>query len=37
MEKYKINLIYGEGDINKIFIKVLLKEVKKIYEGQYID
>ncbi len=29
MNKYKINYIFGEGDINKIFISVLNIELKK--------
>lgn len=31
MNKYKINISYGEEDINKLLIEVILKEIKESY------
>lgn len=32
MNKYKINVTYGEEDINKLLIDIILKDIRKYYE-----
>ena len=32
MNKYKINIIYGEEDINELLIEIIVKEIRKHYE-----
>jgi hypothetical protein len=32
MNKYKINITYGEEDINKLLIDIIVKEIRKNYE-----
>lgn len=32
MNKYKINIIYGEEDINELLIDIIVKEIRKHYE-----
>lgn len=31
MNKYKINIIYGEDDLEKIFVNVLIKEINRYF------
>lgn len=31
MNKYKINITYGEEDINKILVEAIIKEIKESY------
>ena len=32
MNKYKINVTYGEEDINQLLIDIIIKEIRKYYE-----
>ena len=36
MSKYKVNLVYGEDDVNYILVKILIREIKKyLYNLKY--
>lgn len=32
MNKYKINVTYGEENINQLLIDIIIKEIRKYYE-----
>ncbi len=32
MSKYKINISYGEEDLNKLLVSIIIKEITESYE-----